>query len=103
MRSSPSRRAASCSRIVACWNRPCSSLALSTGWLILRRSMPCFKLWSESLVGSFLAVLSLSHLWQQPVKREEAWQLLVGIYAWFTEEFDTKNLQEAKTLLKKLA
>ena len=28
--------------------------------------------------------------------------MLVGIYHWFTEGFDTKDLQEAKALLDKL-
>jgi hypothetical protein len=30
-------------------------------------------------------------------------QLLVGIYNWFTEGFDTADLQEAKALLQELA
>src|SRR5262249_26302050 len=40
------------------------------------------------------AVMSLSRLWQQQGKREEARQLLAEIYGWFTEGFDTKDLQE---------
>jgi hypothetical protein len=35
-------------------------------------------------------------------KRAEAWQMLADIYARFTEGFDTKDLQEAKTLLEEL-
>src|SRR5262249_2487732 len=46
------------------------------------------------------AVMSLSRLWQQQGKREEARQMLSEIYGWFTEGFDTKDLQEAKTLLE---
>jgi predicted ATPase len=42
---------------------------------------------------------SLSRLWQQQKKREEAHQLLAEIYGWFTEGFDTADLQEAKALL----
>ena len=49
------------------------------------------------------AVMSLSRLWQQQGKKEEARQLLAEIYDWFTEGFDTKDLQEAKTLLEDLA
>jgi len=49
------------------------------------------------------AVISLSRLWQQQGKREEAHQLLADVYGWFTEGFDTKDLQEAKALLEKLA
>jgi predicted ATPase len=49
------------------------------------------------------AVTSLSWLWQQQGRRAEARQLLVEIYNWFTEGFDTKDLQEAKALLEELA
>jgi len=41
-------------------------------------------------------------LWQQQSKKDEAQQQLAEIYNWFTEAFDTKDLQEAKTLLEKL-
>jgi predicted ATPase len=47
------------------------------------------------------AATSLARLWQQD-KREEAQQLLAEIYGWFTEGFDTKDLQEAKELLEAL-
>ncbi|MBI3798899.1 MAG: hypothetical protein HY268_18285 [Deltaproteobacteria bacterium] len=46
------------------------------------------------------AVMSLSRLWQQQGKKNEARQLLAEIYGWFTEGFDTKDLQEAKALLE---
>src|SRR5262249_7727704 len=49
------------------------------------------------------AVMSLSRLWQQQGKQDEARQLLAEIYHWFTEGFDTKDLQEAKALLEDLA
>ena len=49
------------------------------------------------------AVMSLSRLWQQQGKKSEARQMLAEIYGWFTEGFDTKDLQEAKVLLEKLA
>jgi predicted ATPase/class 3 adenylate cyclase len=49
------------------------------------------------------AVMSLSRLWQQQGKREEAHALLAEIYGWFTEGFDTKDLQEAKALLEELS
>ena len=49
------------------------------------------------------AVMSLSRLWQQQGRKEEAHQLLSEIYNWFTEGFDTKDLQDAKTLLEELA
>ena len=49
------------------------------------------------------AVLSLSRLWQRQGKHHEAHQVLSEIYGWFTEGFDTKDLQEAKALLDELA
>jgi predicted ATPase len=48
------------------------------------------------------AAMSLSRLWQQQGKREEALELLSEIYGWFKEGFDTKDLQEAKALLEEL-
>ena len=49
------------------------------------------------------AAVSLSRLWQQQGKRDEARELLVPIYDWFTEGFDTVDLQEAKALLEELS
>jgi predicted ATPase len=48
------------------------------------------------------AALSLARLWQQQGKRSEAYNLLAPIYSWFTEGFDTADLQEAKALLEEL-
>jgi hypothetical protein len=49
------------------------------------------------------AAMSLSRLWQQQGKKAEARHMLAEIYYWFTEGFDTKDLQEAKGLLAELA
>jgi predicted ATPase len=49
------------------------------------------------------ASVSLARLWQQQGKTREAHQMLSEIYGWFTEGFDTKDLQEAKMLLEELA
>ncbi|MBI3244942.1 MAG: AAA family ATPase [Deltaproteobacteria bacterium] len=49
------------------------------------------------------AVMSLARLWQQQGKQAEARNMLVEIYGWFTEGFDTKDLQEAKALLEELS
>jgi predicted ATPase len=49
------------------------------------------------------AAMSLSRLWQQQGRRQDAHDLLAPIYSWFTEGFDTADLQEAKTLLEELA
>ena len=47
--------------------------------------------------------MSLARLWQRQGKRAEARELLAPIYGWFTEGFDTADLQEAKALLEELA
>ena len=48
------------------------------------------------------AVMSLSRLWQHQRKSAEARQKLTELYGWFTEGFDTKDLQAAKALLEEL-
>ena len=48
------------------------------------------------------AAMSLSRLWQQQGKQTEARALLAPLYSWFTEGFDTADLQDAKTLLDAL-
>jgi predicted ATPase len=49
------------------------------------------------------AAMSLSRLWQQQGKRQEAHDLLAPVYNWFTEGFDTADLKDAKALLDALA
>jgi predicted ATPase/DNA-binding winged helix-turn-helix (wHTH) protein len=49
------------------------------------------------------AALSLAYLWQRQGKRRDAHQLLAEVYGWFTEGFDTADLQEAKAVLNALA
>ena len=48
------------------------------------------------------AAISLSRLWQQQGKRQEAYDLLAPVYGWFSEGFDTADLQDAKALLEEL-
>ena len=48
------------------------------------------------------ATMSLTRLWQQQGKHQEAHTMLSEIYGCFTEGFDTKDLQEAKALLAEL-
>ena len=45
----------------------------------------------------------LARLWQSQGKRAEAQQWLVAIYGWFTEGFETKDLQEARALIEALS
>jgi len=49
------------------------------------------------------ATTSLVRLWQHQGKVKEAHQLLSEVYSWFTEGFDTTDLQAAKALLDELA
>ena len=49
------------------------------------------------------AAMSMARLWRDQGKREEARDLLAPVYFWFTEGFDTRDLKEAKALLKELA
>jgi predicted ATPase len=49
------------------------------------------------------AALSLSRLWQARGQHDAARALLADIYGWFTEGFDTADLQEARALLKDLS
>jgi predicted ATPase len=49
------------------------------------------------------AATSLSRLWHRQGRRDEARELLQGIYGWFSEGFDTVDLVEAKALLDTLA
>ena len=48
------------------------------------------------------AAMSLSRLWQNQGRIEEARHLLAGIYGWFSEGFDTADLVEARALLDEL-
>jgi predicted ATPase len=58
--------------------------------------------WQEAKSLELRVATSLSRLWQRQGKRAAAYDLLAPIYDWFTEGFDTVDLQEAKTLLEEL-
>ena len=49
------------------------------------------------------AAMSLARLWQRQGKRDAARQVLAEVYGWFTEGFDTADLQEARALLAALS
>jgi predicted ATPase len=49
------------------------------------------------------ATVSLCRLWQQQGKKDQARRILADIYAWFTEGFDTLDLQQANALLQELS
>ena len=48
------------------------------------------------------AAISLGRLWQRQGKRQEARDLVQGVYAWFSEGFDLPDLVEARALLADL-
>jgi predicted ATPase len=48
------------------------------------------------------AAMSLARLWQSQGKHQAAYDLLASVYGWFTEGFDTADVQEAKALLSEL-
>jgi predicted ATPase len=86
------------------------------GELLLRQAVPdavqaeaCFQQaltiarHQQARSWELRAATSLARLWQQQGKRTEAYDLLAPIYGWFTEGFDTADLQDAKALLEALA
>ena len=48
------------------------------------------------------AATSLARLWQSQGRRQDAYDVLAPVYEWFTEGFDTADLQEAQGLLNEL-
>ncbi|MCZ6454875.1 MAG: hypothetical protein O6909_11615, partial [Alphaproteobacteria bacterium] len=57
----------------------------------------------DSLALVLRAATSLARLWQSQGKTTEARDLLSPVYGWFTEGFDTPDLQDAKALLDELS
>ena len=49
------------------------------------------------------AATNLARLWQGQGKNSDARGLLVPVYEWFTEGFDTPDLKDAKILLDELS
>jgi hypothetical protein len=47
--------------------------------------------------------MSRNRLWQEHGKNAEAYWMLAESYGWFTDGFNTKDLQEDKALLEELA
>jgi predicted ATPase len=56
----------------------------------------------EAKLWELRAAASLARLWGEQGRREEARDLLSPVYSWFTEGFDTPDLQDAKALLAEL-
>ena len=49
------------------------------------------------------ASVSLGQLWHSQGKRAEAQRLVAGVYDWFSEGFETPDLQDAREFLAQLA
>jgi predicted ATPase len=83
-------------------------LLLHSGMAETEKAEACFRQaldtarYQQAKSLELRAVMSVAHLWQRQGKRAEAHQVLAEIYSWFTEGFDTRELQEAKTLLETL-
>jgi predicted ATPase len=80
--------------------QPGTSQAEAEAWL--QRALDVARR-QEAKSLELRAAMSLSRLWQQQGKQQEAHDLLSDVYAWFTEGFDTPDLQDAKALLETLA
>src|SRR5262249_9587986 len=85
------------------------------GTLLLRQAVPdtaqaeaCFQQAltvvrrQQAKSWELRAATSLSRLWQHQGKRAAAYDLLAPVYGWFTEGFDTADLQDARALLEAL-
>jgi predicted ATPase len=74
--------------------------AEAEAWLRRALDVACRQ---EAKSLALRAAVSLARLWQRQGQRTEAHELLAPIYNWFTEGFDTTDLQEAKALLEELS
>jgi predicted ATPase len=92
-----------------------AELSRLKGALLLRQAVPdvpqaeaCFQQAlavarrQQAKSWELRAAMSLARLWQSQGKRAAARQLLAEVYGWFTEGFDTADLQDAKALLEAL-
>jgi predicted ATPase len=79
--------------------QPGASLEEAEAWL--QRALDVARR-QEAKSLELRAAMDVSRLWQQQGKRTEAHALLAPIYGWFSEGFDTADLQEAKVLLEEL-
>ena len=69
----------------------------------IMRTRPSMPRGQQAKSLELRAAMSLARLWQQQGKRDDAHHLLAEVYDWFTEGFDTADLQEAKALLEDLS
>jgi predicted ATPase len=79
--------------------RPCSDVGQAEG--CFRQALDVARR-QQAKALELRATLSLARLWQDQGQRAAALDLLVESYSWFTEGFDTADLQESKALLVEL-
>ena len=85
------------------------ALLLQQGTPAVRQAEQCFQQalhlarTQQAKSWELRAATSLARLWQQQGKQAEARAQLAPLYSWFTEGFDTADLQEAQALLEELA
>jgi len=56
----------------------------------------------EAKLWELRAAVSLANLWRGQGRRTDAGELLAPVYGWFTEGFDTPDLEEASAALDEL-
>jgi predicted ATPase len=94
--------------VAALQNGPASRVGTAGQSSLQRQAQVCFQIAldvarrQQAKSWELRAAMSLSRLWQRQGKRAEARALLAPVYGWFTEGFDTADLQEAKALLEAL-
>ena len=89
------------SRLTGVWHLAHSPAAQAEAEAHMRHALEVAR-HQEAKSLELRAAVSLGRLWQQQGKRIEARKLLAPLYGWFTEGFDTADLQEAKALLEEL-
>ena len=69
---------------------------------LFRRSIGVARA-QEAKLWELRSTVSLGRLWRDQGKMTGAHNLLVPVYEWFTEGFDTPDLKDAKALLDELS
>ena len=69
----------------------------------LTKAVRVVRLLRRAIAHQLRASMSLSRLWRDQGKPQQARELLAPVYEWFTEGFDTRDLKQAKALLDELA
>jgi hypothetical protein len=79
------------------------ALPRASWWRKAQRYRPPTRLLTQSQIKGEESRKRQARLWQRQGQRTAARELLAPVYGWFTEGFDTADLQEAKALLAALS